>query len=229
MSAGSRHTAFVGLGMSCQSACQIRKSVEVLSAALGETVRPERHFFDGLISPVDGLARLFEDGFPIFGRETIEPGPGHPVWQPYGFRFLHHFRGEDNKADIDRYFAQDMSRFSYLRQKFLKLRERRRVVFVISNSQNNLDQVAVETGLERIAFDNAELDRLQKAVDGFFGRSLEYLVVTHTGRHRGISRPDLRILEADESEWIGDKRQWRSVFREYLSRSSVTWGTSRCA
>jgi len=224
MSAASRNTAFVSLGMSCQSASQIRKGAEVMSAALGETFEPDRHFFDGLISPVAGVAQLFEDGFPMFERAALEPGPGHPVWTPYGLRFLHHFRGEDGIADIDRYYDEDLSRFSYLREKFLRLAETRRVVFVISNSQNNLDQVADETGLDRLDFDNAELDRLQKAVDGFFGRSHEYLVVSHWQRHGGIKRPDMWILDADESDWNGDKRQWRALFADYLCEAPAEPG-----
>jgi hypothetical protein len=217
MSAVSENTAFISLGMSCQSASQIRKGAEVMSEALGETVEPDRHFFDGLISPVAGLAQLFEDGFPMFDRAALERDPDHPVWKPYGLRFLHHFRGEDGIPDIDRYYSEDLSRFSYLREKFLSLVETPRIVFVISNSQNNLDQVADETGLERLDFDNAELDRLQSAVDGFFGRPHEYLVVSHWQRHGGIRRPDMWILDADDSDWNGDKSQWRALFAEYLS------------
>lgn len=221
MSAGSPNTAIVSLGMSCQSARQIRTSLEILSESLGEMLEPERHFFDGLISPVAGMAQLFEDGFPIFRREDIADGPGHPTWQPYGLRFLHHFREEGQTADIDAHFAEELSRFSYLRGKFKALAERRRVVFIISNSQNNLSEVAEETGIEDLTFDEGELLRLQRAVDLWLGRPCEYLIVSHPERHGGISLTELTILEPDDSEWTGDKRQWRSLFREYLSRPSL--------
>ncbi|MBD8892931.1 hypothetical protein [Roseibium litorale] len=221
MSAGSPHTAIVSLGMSCQSARQIRTSLEILSEALGETLEPERHFFDGLISPVAGMAQLFEDGFPIFRREDIADGPGHPTWQPYGLRFLHHFREEGQAADIDAHFAGDLSRFTYLRGKFKALADRPRVVFVISNSQNNLSEVAEETDIEDLTFVEEDLLRLQRAVDLWLGRPCEYLIVSHPERHGGISLPELTILDPDDSEWTGDKRQWRSLFRDYLSRPSV--------
>lgn len=218
MSAGSSHTAIVSLGMSCQSARQIRTSMDVLGAALGETIERERHFFDGLIAPVGGMAALFEDGFPVFDRERIEPGPGHPTWQPYAIRFLHHFRAEGGAADIDAHFDEEQSRFSYLREKFARLSDRRRVVFVISNSQNNLAEVARETEIGSIAFDQGELARLQTAVDRFLGRPCEYLVASYPDRHGGIAHPQLTILQPDGSEWTGDKAQWRALFNDYFGR-----------
>ncbi|MBD8878085.1 hypothetical protein [Roseibium polysiphoniae] len=221
MSAGSERTAIVSLGVSCQSARQIRTSIEILSEALGEHFVPERHFFDGLISPIAGLAQLFEDGFPIFRRQDIAAGPGHPTWQPYGLRFLHHFREEGMDADIDAHFAEDLSRFSYLREKFQRLADRARVVFVISNSQNNLDEVARDTMIADLNFRRDELERLQRAVDRFLGRPCEYLIVSHPDRHGGVDLPELTILEADESEWTGDKSQWRSLFRSYLGRKNI--------
>lgn len=190
--------------------------------ALGETIEPERHFFDGLISPVAGMTQLFNDGFPLFAREDIAPGPGHPTWMPYGIRFLHHFRAEPGGlADIDRYFDQDLSRFTHLRQKFHRLRERRRVVFVISNSQNNLTDVARETLIATLHYKQSELEELQSAVDAFLARPCEYLVVSHPDRHGGVALPNLTILEADDSEWTGDKKQWRALFNRYLQTDGV--------
>ncbi|MEJ8473585.1 hypothetical protein [Roseibium algae] len=204
--------------MSCQSARQIRSSVDVLGAALGEDIAPERHFFDGLIAPISGLAQLFEDGFPMFSREDIVEGPGHPTWQPYGIRFLHHFREEGSEADIDTHFAEDFSRFSHMREKFDKLSQRSRVVFVISNSQNNLDEVAADTGIDTLNFEKDELVRLQRAVDLWLGRGCEYLIVSHPERHGDTRLPELVILEADDSEWTGDKAQWRTLFDAYLAQ-----------
>ena len=218
MSAGSSHTAIVSLGMSCQSARQIRTGMDVLGAALGETFERERHFFDGLIAPVSGMAALFEDGFPVFTRKRIEPGPGHPTWQPYGIRFLHHFREEGEDADIDACFDEELSRFSHMREKFARLSDRRRVVFVISNSQNNLAEVAQETEMGSIAFDAGELARLQAAVDRFLDRPCEYLVVSYPDRHGGIAHPQLTVLRPDDSEWTGDKAQWHALFQAYFAR-----------
>lgn len=206
--------------MSCQSSRQIRTSLDVLSAMLEEPFERERHFFDGLIAPVDGMAALFEDEFPLFARDQIDPGPGHPTWQPYGVRFLHHFRKDDEDADINAYFDEERSRFGYLRQKFAELSDRRRIVFVISNSQNNLAEVAQETEMGSIAFDAGELNRLQTAVDRFLGRRCEYLVVSYPDRHGGITHPQLKVLQPDDTEWTGDKAQWRALFQEYLDRPS---------
>ncbi|TWI87553.1 hypothetical protein JM93_02119 [Roseibium hamelinense] len=152
MSAGGENTAIVSLGMSCQSARQIRKSIDVLSASLGEQVKPDRSFFDGLIAPITGMCRLFEDGFPIFSREQIIPGPGEPTWQPYGIRFLHHFRDEAGTADVLVQFEENLSRFSYLRQKFLRLRDRARVIFLWCPTPRTTCWMSREKRISRLPF-----------------------------------------------------------------------------
>ena len=216
MSAQSGATAIVSLGMSCQSSRQIRTHVETFSELLDQTFEPTRHFFDGLISPIPGLAALFEEGFPLFSRDSIQPGPGYPTWMPYGIRFLHHFREEEGAPDIDRFFECERSRFGYLRAKFMRLAEAERLIFVISNSQNNLSEVAFQSQIPCIAFNQSQLERLMKAVDNFLDRRCEYLVVSHPERHGGVRDADIHVMKADESEWTGDKTQWRSLFQSYF-------------
>ncbi|WP_150524690.1 hypothetical protein [Roseibium sediminis] len=216
MSAQSGSTAIVSLGMSCQSSRQIRTHVDTFSGLLDQTFEPTRHFFDGLISPISGLADLFCDGFQLFTRDSIRPGPGCPTWMPYGIRFLHHFREADMPPDIDRFFEREHSKFGYLREKFIGLSEVERVIFVISNSQNNLSDVAFETEMACIKFNQSQLERLMKAVDNFLDRQCEYLIVSHPDRHGGVLDENIHVMKADESEWTGDKTQWRALFQSYF-------------
>ncbi|EFO34556.1 conserved hypothetical protein [Roseibium sp. TrichSKD4] len=223
MSAQSGATAIVSLGMSCQSSRQIRTHVETFSSILGEEFEPERHFFDGLISPISGLADLFDDGFQLFTRDAIQPGPGFPTWEPYGIRFLHHFRETDSSPEIDRFFEREKSKFSHLREKFVGLSEAERLIFVISNSQNNLSDVALESRMPCIEFKQSQLERLMKAVDTFLDKRCEYLVVSHPERHGGLPDEAIHIMKADETEWTGDKTQWRALFQSYLSDASDSY------
>ncbi len=216
MSASQGSAVIASLGMSCQSARQIRDNLDVISRRLNGEAAHDSQFFDGLIAPPVGLAKLFEDGFPLFSREDLDEGPGHPTWRPYGVRFLHHFREGEGAADIDRYFERDLSRFTYLREKFMRLKRARRLVFVLSNTQNNLDLVARETKLERISFDAAEVLRLQTAVQEFLGRACEFITVTSHERRGDLPSERVHILKPDDSEWTGDKRQWRAVFERSL-------------
>ncbi len=227
MSVSGPTTAIVSLGMSCQSARQIRTNAEVIGAILGEEVGRNAQFFDGLIAPPAGLARLFEDGFPLFSRDDIAEGPGHPTWSAYAIRFLHHFRDDDG-ADIDRFFDHDLSRFTHLRDKFLALAAVPRLVFVISNSQNNLTEVAAETAIERIDFNREEIGRLREAVQAFLGRRCEFILVSTPDRRGSLDDPDLHLLTPDDSEWTGDTRQWREVFLSRLgvvppAQQSASW------
>ncbi|WP_102868457.1 hypothetical protein [Pseudovibrio exalbescens] len=217
MSAAGKSTAVVSLGISCQSARQIRTHTELISSLLGEPVEHTSHFFDGLVTPPLGLAKLLDDGFPLFSRESLEDGPGHPTWQPYGIRFLHHFRGEEGVADIDAYFDNEVSRFTYLRRRFLQLRDAENLLFVISNSQNNLDEVAQETAMETIEFDQGQLETLKGSLARFFGRHWPLVVVTHEERVQDVSHDALHILQPDSTEWTGDKQQWADVFRRHLT------------
>src|SRR5690606_14164822 len=128
---------------------------------------------------------------------------GHPTWSAYAIRFLHHFRDDDG-ADVDRFFASDLSRFTHLRDKFLALAGVPRLVFVISNSQNNLTEVAAETALERIDFDHDEVCKLREAVQAFLGRSCEFILVSTPDRRGSLVDPDLHLVAPDDSEWTGD-------------------------
>ncbi|MTI43353.1 hypothetical protein E1178_06990 [Roseibium hamelinense] len=86
---------------------------------------------------------------------------------------------------------------------------------MVSNTQNNLLDVARKTDIPT-AFSDQELERLQRAVDGFMGRSCEYLIVSCPGRYEGRSLPDLHHLAPDDSEWAGDKTHWRALFKRYF-------------
>ncbi|MDX5592940.1 hypothetical protein [Pseudovibrio sp. SPO723] len=217
MSAAGQNTAVVSLGISCQSARQIRTHVELISSLIGEPVQHVSHFFDGLITPPEGLAKLLDDGFPLFTREQIEEGAGHPTWHPYGIRFFHHFRGEDGIADVNRYFENETSRFSYLKNRFLELRNAQHLLFVLSNSQNNLDEVAEETELGPFHFEQRHLEELKASLRAFFAKDCDLLVVSHEEKVVDVEYDHLHILEPDSSEWTGDKRQWAEVFRKHLT------------
>ncbi|GAA0779017.1 hypothetical protein E1180_19275 [Roseibium denhamense] len=220
MSIGDSQTAIISLGISCQSARQIRDCRQSVSGLLGADLQPERHFFDGLISPLGGLAQLFADGFPMFERDSLTAGPGHPTWNPYGFRFLHHFRDAFGRIDLEGSYRHEHGRFSHLKTKFDALRSRARIVFVISNSQNNLDEVGVETGVAGFDFRSGGIDHLQRAVDAYLGRSCEFLIVSYPERCGDLRHPNLYLLTRDQTEWVGDKAQWRAVFSAFLGQGA---------
>lgn len=217
MSAEGHSTAIVSLGISCQSARQIRTHAEEIGHQLGENIQPARHFFDGLIAPVPGVARLFEDGFPLFGPGNIRMGPHHPVWHPYDIHFLHHFRDEAGAVDIAGRMSEELSRFGHMRGKLQRLSRFERLVFVLSNSQNNLTMVQEETGLTDLHFEASAVGRLRHAVEQYLGRPCEFILVSLDGRHAGDLADEVHVLSPDDSEWTGDKGQWRALLLERLA------------
>ncbi|MEO1199713.1 MAG: hypothetical protein AAFX39_10850 [Pseudomonadota bacterium] len=213
MSAIGDGCAIVSLGMSCQGARQLRKNLGLLGDLTGGEMAHGSHFFDSLISPLEGIAQLLDDGFPMFSRQDIADGPGHPTWRPYGLRFLHHFREATGaEADIDVYFERDSSKFVHLREKFLNLRDVPRLIFIVQNSQNNLDDVAKTIGLNDITLSAATLRRLSASVGRFFGRPCPMIVASYRGRQGDVVLPDHAVLTRDDSEWEGDKAQWQALF-----------------
>jgi len=90
---------------------------------------------------------------------------------------------------------------------------------VISNTQNNLDQVAQATGTisDRIAA--ADIVDLCAATDRFFAAASEYVVVSYADRlDKAVDRKNIKTyqLVRDTSDWQGDITQWAGVFRDYL-------------
>ena len=218
MSAEGDGWAVISLGISCQGARQIRKNLDLLSTLTGVEMRHSSHFFDSLIAPVDGISALLRDGFPMFDRADIADGPGHPTWQPYGLRFLHHFRDRTGvEADIDAYFARDQSKFAHLRYKLFALRDVPNLIFIVQNTQNNLATVAPGIGLASIAFDAGGVAGLGEAVAGFLGRPHPMIILSYPDRIGDLDPAAVHLLTPDDSEWEGDKVQWQSVFRRVFA------------
>jgi len=96
------------------------------------------------------------------------------------------------------------------------------LVFVISNTQNDLFEYREEVGMDYIV-SMESINELCDQTDAFIGRACEFIFVTYQDRATGESaRRGLTTfrLTPDATPWAGDHRQWRDLFQGYFAAGS---------
>jgi hypothetical protein len=167
--------------------------------------------------------RFYPEAMTELALSNRESG-GH--WQEMGgVHYWHAFRPvrggiiRRKKLDAPKSFRVLTEKYAHMASKFRQLSRVPRLIFVISNSQNNLDMVARVTGNVDILLDGGMIDALVDQTDAYFGRSCEYIVATYPDRFAGLSgRGNIFVhkLSPDDSEWGGDEVQWAELFRKAL-------------
>jgi hypothetical protein len=219
----------ISLGMSCQGSHQIDLHATLIAELVGDRSAKVSGFpFDNTICPPDAAARLLRaDRFhPASPDELTISGEAGAYWTEMGVHYWHEFRPvrsgilRRKKMDPPESFRRLTGKYGHTAAKFRQLAGLERLVFVISNSQNNLDMVARVTGNLDVVLDLEQIDALAAQTDAYFGRRCEYLVATYRSRLRGnSSRGNVSVheLSPDGSEWMGDPAQWAALFRTALA------------
>ena len=222
MSIVSAKVAVVSLGMSCQTTWQIQSNARLLVELLriAGPVAQGGMPFDWLISPPASITGMLAAGclFPVRAEDlTLNFAPWWPAHNVY---YWHEFRLPDGSYELATSFQQTAAKYQYLLNKFVGLAGVERRIFVISNTQNNLDHVARTTGTISDKLAAADIVELCAATDRFFAGPSEYIVVSYADRlDKAVERKNIRTyqLARDASDWQGDIAQWAGVFRDYLS------------
>ena len=209
--------ALVSIGLSCQSTHQIRFNAEFIKDVCQTTVAVPSGYFDWLICPPESATKFLDDGMPEFSANDITL-KFQPTWERYKIYYWHEFQ-QNEIINIQRNFKQSQSKFNYLIQQFKKLRDFKRLIFVLSNTQNNLFEVREQTGSLDFKFDHQKVVDLKKAVENFLTREVEFLVVTNSDRFDGSAGHGYHIefFKPDQSEWKGDKKAWKDCFQRYFT------------
>lgn len=223
MSVIGSETAIVSLGMSCQSAYQIRRHAELISSCLkgGEALEASRLPFDWLICPPSSARRILEDGRFFPNHSDALEIKHAPYWRDYDTHFWHDFLDGDRNYDLPQNFRGTQEKYERLAEKFHALGKLRRLVFVLSNSQNNLEFVANRILAPKKRISAAQIEELCDTTDRFFGRRCEYIVVTHSTRlDCDPDRDNVEVyrIDRDPSEWRGEPRMWARVFTDYFRK-----------
>src|ERR1044071_1849170 len=219
MSLVGQKAAVVSFGISCQTTLQIDDHVELIRRAVGdETLKPSSLPFDaGLTHPTSPGQMLDADAFYPLSKDEIVLHKG-PYWARQRAYFRHectlrkshpleYLRG---KVNLERGYRELASKFAYLSQKFRRLKDLERLIFVVGNSQNDLPEMQAEIGNDPGAsiISIESMQQLCDACDRYFDRPCEYILVTYptlktgTGSRRGLS---VFELSPDGSQGAGDQ------------------------
>jgi hypothetical protein len=221
MSVVSPKVAIVSLGMSCQTTWQIQSNARLLVELLriAEPVAQGGMPFDWLISPPAAVASMLA-ARRLFPERTEELQLNFAPWWPaHNVYYWHDFKLPEGGYELSAGFQQATAKYQYLLNKFAGLAGVERRIFIIANTQNNLNQVARATGTINAGLAAADIIDLCAATDRFFAVPSEYIVVSYADRlDKAIDRKNVKTyhLATDTSEWQGDIGQWASMFRDYF-------------
>jgi hypothetical protein len=227
MSLVGQKAAVVSLGMSCQTTLQIDDHADLIAQAVGDPdLKPSSLPFDNLVCHPRAAAKLLEsDAFYPASKDELAVYRG-AFWTAQQVYFRHectlrksrpieYLRG---KVDVARGYRDLAGKFAHLAEKFRRLRELERLIFVVSNSQNDLTEYQAEVGIDCVV-PMDDVTALCDACDRYFGRRCEYIFAIYDGRTAGVAdRSNLRVfrLTPDLSEWAGDHGQWRAIWTQYF-------------
>ena len=227
MSAVGLKVGVISLGMSCQSSAQIRAHVPLLARLTGdETLKKSAMPFDNIICRPDSAASMLKaDTFYPDDPNALLESEG-ACWPEFGVYFWHEYRLHKHhvleyvtgRLNTRRAYRELSGKYAHLAGKFRQARQLERLVFVISNSQNNLSMAVPDIIDPTLTAAGVEL--LCDACDAYVGRPCEYVLASYEGRLTGeVSRKRLTVfkLTPDASDWEGDPAQWGKVFEQYFA------------
>jgi hypothetical protein len=241
MSLVGQKAAVVSFGISCQTTLQIDDHRDLIARAVGdETLKPSSLPFDAVLTHPTSTAQMLDADrfYPSSKDELVLYKGAYWVKQRAYFRHectlrkshpLEYLRG---KVNLDRGYRELASKFAHLSQKFRRLKELERLIFVVGNSQNDLPEMQAEIGCDSGAsiISIESMQRLGDACDRYFGRACEYILVTYPHLKTGTgSRPGLRVVELtpDDSQWAGDHTQWKTLWADYFRANPAPLAQSR--
>lgn len=107
------------------------------------------------------------------------------------------------------------AKYQHLMRKFGDLRSVDRLIFVVSNTQPNLEEIGFA---ERVTEDLAI--RLMHATDSYFGRPCEYMFVLNPKHgslpHRFENARSYAIEDLGDT-WRGNPMAWEILFRQHFA------------
>lgn len=209
MAAVGESLAVVSLGMSCQTAEQIRRNVGLLSELAGEELEVKGTPLDWLITSPDGIVSMLDSfEFAPGSVEELEPRD-KPYWPKHECYFWHEPAFSHPRAFL--------SKADHLRKNLRRLGEIGRRVFFFSNTQNNLPRIRETMGGMDFVLTPEGLEKLRGSLRRQFGDH-ELYVVTYPDRHTLQGVDGVFEIEPDQTDWRGDASKWASIFEQTIGR-----------
>ena len=204
--------AIASVGVSCQATHQLENHGALIGGLVGSRPKNMRTPFDWIVCPAQSVARMIGDWrfHPADPAELIEDEA--PFWPDPPCWFWHdgvHLAAGDFLARQD-----------HISENFAKLRGFERQIFILSNTQGNLDEFAktLRHPLDFTIKDD-DIDAVDAALKAQF-RNPELWVVARKDRHqldRHKGDPRVFEFEYEPSDWKGDYGQWAAALTRMLA------------
>lgn len=215
----------VSLGMSCQTIHQLHRLAGNDSSSAAPRITTLSGPFDWLICPPQSTVNLLNKKLPNFTKECISIKKGRAYWQDFNLYLWHSFLvgdGEKRSVNIEEKFEYELSRWQYLSRRFSTV-DPRQTIFVLSNTQNNLQyEVFSEKEEDQYHFTPALLEELHHSLSAFFNTTTDNIhleVITSRERmHHVESSTHGYLLPKDSNAWKGSNESWDSWWHQLLSR-----------
>jgi hypothetical protein len=222
MSLCGEHTAFISIGLGCQTSWQLHVNSELLSALTGDRLCYRSAFFNWVIVSSDSIPRVLERlvlGGAIRMASLRIPKSyqqcntlaGHKVW------FWHEKPSHTITPDLA---VQMAGKYEHLRQNFLDLCSRPCRYFVLSSAQNNLeDEHPYRCEGMQIALDDTLLRNIRRTLDQLLPSGENHLiVVVRRDRIARGMRERTCPIEGDDTEWRGVPALWHEMLKQRLEQ-----------
>lgn len=192
--------AIMSVGMSCQGAHQLRTHVDLLRGLTGQPLEVHATPWDWIICGPAGVAAMVADGV-TFPRDPADLEARHKPYWPARSCFFWHVKGAIT------HHAAGLARALECEARLDQVAAARRRVFILANTQNNLEAQRRAHGGFNTLFTPQAVDALEAALVARFGPS-ELHVVSYASRHALRGRKRVWELKPDRSSWAGDDAQW---------------------
>ncbi|MFG1433299.1 hypothetical protein V5F44_20545 [Xanthobacter sp. V2C-8] len=237
MSAESKSLSIISLGVSCQTAMQIRHHAKLIASLTGEDVEiageeleGSTFPFDWRIMPADAFCWMAENRqffpktpFELSRRIGEWPVDVPPHWDDSNSIFWHDFKVTEVAWDVEKTFDVTAEKYRYTTEKFLN--RTKRSIFILSNTQNNLKSVVTDVVGLKFDFDRKLITRVRRSLEALFPKlDIELIVVAAPDRVRDDVRQwpaeayvlDQSHLSPDDVR--GDADKWEAIFHDYFAR-----------
>jgi hypothetical protein len=217
----TKSVALISVGISCQTAHQLRSHKALVSEIIGDAVQECATPFDWLLCPVSAAARMVSSGqfFPV-DRQALD-GNRRPYWPAMDVHFWHeHFEQ----------WPDFITKATHVRDNWQRISNVERKVFILSNTQNNIAHSLTSPPPRsgRASYQPiecrliwADVLQLATALRCAFGE-IELHCVTHDAMATtaGIT---VHRLTRDESVWAGNDQAWHQLLLDILTNRPVLW------
>ena len=213
MAVQSNDIGFASVGVSCQATHQMENQLALIGELAGGALRRFRTPFDWIVCPARGAARMIQAWrFHPDDVSELSLDDEAPYWSWAECWFWH---------DAAHLQAGDfVARQAHFTTNFARLRQMRRQVFILSNTQTNLDRIkqSVRRPLD-YDFNDEDVEAVESALQAQFPNA-ELWVMALKGRHvlkRRKDHPRTIEFAPHSGKWKGDFEQWEAAFRRMLA------------